>query len=46
MYTGNGLTPSVPTIILPYDPIVLVERLDKMMASKAAGNAGVRNELV
>ena len=25
LYTGNGLTPSVPTIILPYDHIALVE---------------------
>ena len=46
LYTGNGLTPSIPTIILPCDPIALVERLDIMMASKAAGNTGVRNELV
>ena len=38
--------PSVPTIILPCDPIALVERLDILMASKAAGNTGVRNELV
>ena len=28
------------------DPIALVERLDILMASKAAGNTGVRNELV
>ena len=46
LYTGNGLTPSVPTIILPCDPIALVERLDILMASKAAGNTGVRIELV
>ena len=46
LYTGNGLTPSVPTIILPCDPISLVERLDILMASKVAGNTGVRNELV
>ena len=46
LYTRNGLTPSIPTIILPCDPIALVERLDIMMASKAAGNTGVRNELV
>ena len=45
LYTGNGLTPSIPTIILPCDPIALVERLDILMASKAAGNTGVRNEL-
>ena len=46
MYTGNGITPSVPSVILPCDPIALVERLDILMASKAAGNTGVRNELV
>ena len=46
LYTGNGLTPSIPTIILPCDPIALVERLDILMASKADGNTGVRNELV
>ena len=46
LYTGNGLTLSVPTIILPCDPFALVERLDILMASKAAGNTGVRNELV
>ena len=39
--TGNGLTPSVSTIILPCDPIALVERLDILMPSKAAGNIGV-----
>ena len=46
LYTGNGLTSSVPIIILPCDPIALVERLDILMASKADGNTGVRNELV
>ena len=46
LYTGNGLIPSVPTIILPCDPIALVERLDILMASKAGGNTGVRKELV
>ena len=46
LYTGNGLTPSVPSIILACDPIALVERLDILMASKAAGNTGVRNELI
>ena len=45
-YTGNDIIPSVSAIILPCDPIALVERLDILMASKAAGNAGVRNELV
>ena len=46
LYTGQGLQPSVTTIILPSDPVALVERLDILMASKAAGNTGVRNELV
>ena len=46
LYTGSGLTPSVSTIILPSDPVALVERLDILMASKAAENTGVRNELV
>ena len=46
MYTGNGLTAALPTIILPSDPIALVERLDLLMASKAAGKTGVRNELI
>ena len=41
-----GLTPSVPTIILPCDPIALIERLDILTASKAAGNTEVMNELV
>ena len=44
LYTGNGLIPSVPVITLPFDPIALVQRLDILMASKAAGNTGVRNE--
>ena len=42
----KGITRSVPSIILPCDPIALVERLDILMASKAAENTGVRNELV
>ena len=46
LYTGNGLIPSVHAIILPCDSIALVERLDILMASKTAGNTGVRNELV
>ena len=46
LYRGNGLTSSVSTIILPSDAIALVERFDILMASKAAGNTGVRNELV
>ena len=35
LYTGNGLTPTVSTIILPSDPVALVERLDILMVSKA-----------
>ena len=46
LYIGNGIAPSVPTIISPCDPIALVERLDILRASKAAGNTGIRNELV
>ena len=46
LYKGNGITPSVPTIILPYDSIALLDRSDILMASKAAGNTEVRNELV
>ena len=42
LYTGNGITPSDPTIISPCDPIALVERLDILMTSKTAGNTGVR----
>ena len=42
LYTENVLTPSIPTIILPSDLLSLVERLDILMASKAAGNTGVR----
>ena len=45
LFTDNDLTPSVSTIILPCDPIALVERLDILMASNAAGNTDVRNEL-
>ena len=46
LYTLNGITPSDHTITLPSNPIALVERLDIMMASKAAGYTGVRKELV
>ena len=31
LYTGNGMISSVPTIILPCDPIALVERAEIMM---------------
>ena len=46
LYIGNSLSRSVPTTILPCDPIAVVERLDILMASKAAGSTRVRNELV
>ena len=46
MYTGKGLTATLPTIILPSDPIALLDILDILMATEAAGNTGVRNELV
>ena len=46
LYTGKGTTPSVPSIILPCDPIALVETLKILMASRAAGNTEVRNELI
>ena len=46
LYTGTKLNVSLPTIILPSDRTALVERLDILMASKAAGNTDVRNELV
>ena len=46
LYIGNGLSPSVPAINLPCNTIALVETLDILMASKAAENTGVRNELV
>ena len=34
LYTGSGLTPSVSTIILPSDPVALVERFGILMASR------------
>ena len=37
---GDGL------IVIPSDPNVLLERLDLLLASQAAGHTGVRNELV
>ena len=46
LYIGNDITPFLPTIILPCDPIAFIERLDILMASKPAGNTGERNELV
>ena len=43
-FGGEGVQP--PTVILPSDPNALLERLDLSMVSKAAGNTGVRNELI
>ena len=45
LYTGNGLTPSIPSIILPCEPIALVERLDILMASKASGNTRCKEQI-
>jgi hypothetical protein len=41
-YTGKGLQ----TVVLSSDPKALIDRLDLLMASKNAGNTGVRNEVV
>ena len=38
-YTGSGLT------VIPRDPNALLERLDLLLASQAAGHTGVGNEL-
>ena len=43
---GNGITPSDNNIIFPSDNIAFIERLYILMASKAAGNTWIRNELV
>ena len=34
------------SVVIPSDPNALLERLDLLLASKAAGNTGVRNEIV
>ena len=39
-YLGKGV------VVIPSDPNALLERLDLLLASKEAGNTGVRNELV
>jgi len=39
-YEGRG------TIVIPSDPNALTERLELLLASKVAGNTGVRNEIV
>ena len=46
LYTVNDITCSDYTIISPCDPITLVERLDILLVSRAAGNKGVKKELV
>ena len=46
LYTGKGIRPSLPSIILPCDLVAVVERLDILISSKAVGNTGIRNELV
>ncbi len=43
-YEGQGLEKE--TVVIPSDPNALAERFDLLMASKSAGNTGVRNELV
>jgi len=39
---GRGLK----TVIIPSDPEELTNRLDLLLASKTAGNTGVRNEAI
>ena len=39
-YEGKGV------VIIPSDPNALLDRLDLLMASKGAGNTGLRNEIV
>ena len=41
VYRKRYNTFTVPTIILPFDPIALAERLHILMESKAAENTGV-----
>jgi len=40
---GQGIN---PTVVIPADPHALADRLESLLSSKAAGNTGVRNELV
>ena len=46
----SGVRPSigqgVGTTVIPSNPDALIDRLDLLMASKVAGNMGVRNELI
>jgi len=41
-FYGRGLK----TVVIPSSPDALIDRLQLLLASKAAGNTGVRNELV
>jgi hypothetical protein len=43
-YTGSSV--KLVPIILPSDPVALLDRLDLLLGSCRAGNAGVRNEIV
>jgi hypothetical protein len=43
---GNARQHTGSSIILPSDPIALLDRLDLLLASHRAGNTGVRNEIV
>ena len=42
-YEGQGIG---TTVVIPSDSDALRDRLDILLASKAAGNTGVRNEIV
>jgi len=42
-YVGQGIG---TTVVIPSDPDALLDRLDILLTSKAAGNTGVRNEIV
>ena len=42
-HEGQGIG---TTVVIPSDPDPLLDRLDILLASKAAGNTGVRNEIV
>jgi len=44
MYGYVGM--QIKSIVIPSDPDALLDRLDLLLASKAAGNTGVRSELV
>ena len=44
--TGGALHKITNVIYLPSDPEALFERLDLLLASKQAGNTGLRNEMV